>query len=214
VPKSTLPVRAGRPKDPVKRAAIVNAAIDLFAMRSIDGVTMEAVAAEAGVSKQTVYSHFSDKDTLFEATVTAISEQMIGAALSAGNTTDESLDIRLSKIGAAFLSLILGARVANMAHSLPAALRGNKSLALRFYNAGPGRTRTALAAIIAAAAAKGELVVDSAALAADDLLSLWEGGLPAQIVFGVVEAVSTREIHRRAKRGTQVFLRAYAPAKK
>ncbi len=212
MPNSPLPIRAGRPKDPIKRAAIVNAAIDLFAMHSLDGVTMEAVAAEAGVSKQTVYSHFSDKETLFEATVTALSEQMIGAALSAGSTADESLEIRLSKIGAAFLSMILGLKVANMAHSLPAALRGKKSLALRFYNAGPGRTRAALAAIITAAVLSGELAVDSASLAADDLVSLWEGSLPAQIVFGIVETVSAREIQRRAKRGTKVFLRAYSVA--
>jgi TetR/AcrR family transcriptional repressor of mexJK operon len=214
VPKSPMPVRAGRPKDPIKRAAIVDAAIELFAMHSLDNVTMDAVAVAAGVSKQTVYSHFCDKDTLFEATVTAMSEQMIGAGLSPRGAADEPLDVRLSKIGIAFLSMILGVKVANMAHSLPATLRGNKALALRFYNAGPGRTRVALAAIIAAAVAAGELTVDSAELAADDLVSLWESSLATQIAFGVVEPVSAREIRRRAKRGTQVFLRAYAPVKK
>jgi TetR/AcrR family transcriptional repressor of mexJK operon len=205
-----VPVRSGRPKDPMKRAAIVAAAVDLFAMHSLDGVTMEAVAAAAGVSKQTVYSHFSDKETLFEATVVAMSEQMMGAALSPGSAAEEPLEMRLSKIGTAFLSMILGKKVANMGHSLPAALRGNKPLALRFYNAGPGRTRAALAAIITAAVASGELAVDSSVLAADDLVSLWEGSLPAQIVFGVVEPVSAKEIRRRARRGTKVFLRAYA----
>lgn len=209
--KPPPPIRAGRPKDPNKRAAIVDAALELFAMHSLDAVTMDAVAEAAGVSKQTVYSHFCDKDTLFEATVTAMSEQMIPTALSAGGTSNEPLDGRLSKIGITFLSMILSVKVANMGHSLPAALRGNKSLGLRFYNAGPGRTRTMLAAIISAAVAAGELTVDSAELAADDLVSLWEGSLAAQIAFGVVEPVSTREIRRRAKRGTQVFLRAYAP---
>jgi AcrR family transcriptional regulator len=35
------------------------------------------VAIEAGVSKQPICSHFSDKETLFEASVTAISDQMV-----------------------------------------------------------------------------------------------------------------------------------------
>jgi hypothetical protein len=36
-----------------------------------DGPNEITVAIEAGVSKQAVYSHFSDNETLFEATVTA-----------------------------------------------------------------------------------------------------------------------------------------------
>ena len=209
--KSSLPTRAGRPKDPVKRAAIVQVATDLFAMRPFDAVTMEAVAIEAGVSKQTVYSHFSDKETLFEATVTAISDQMINA-LSTPATVGQSLQSRLSKTGVAFLSVILGPNIANMMHTLPAALRGNRKLGTRFYNAGPGRTKAALAEMIASAASQGELTIDSPELAADDLLSLWVGNLPSQVAFGVAEKVSAQEIERRTKRGTQVFLRAYAKA--
>jgi TetR/AcrR family transcriptional repressor of mexJK operon len=82
-------------------------------------------------------------------------------------------------------------------------------LAERFYAAGPGRVRSALAAIIAAAAERGELTIDDADRAADDLVSLWEGNMPAKIAFGLAEPISPAEIRRRAHRGTEVFLRAY-----
>jgi len=186
-------------------------AIQLFATRPFDVVTMEAVAMEAGVSKQTVYSHFSDKETLFEAIVMTISDQMV-MGLSEPEMAGQSLQSRLSSVGVAFLSVILGPNVVNMTHTLPAALRGNKELAARFYNAGPGRTKAALAKMISSAASLGELDVDSPEQAAEDLLSLWAGNLPAEVAFGMVGNVSAEAIERRTQRGIEVFLRAYGKA--
>jgi TetR/AcrR family transcriptional repressor of mexJK operon len=199
--------RSGRPKDSAKREAIIMAARSLFASQPFDLVTMEAVAAQAGVSKMTVYSHFHDKETLFETIVAATADQMIGA-LSASDQGD-GLRERLSAVGTAFLGVILGSDICKMAHTLPGALRANRALAVRFYAAGPGRVRAALAAMIAAAADRGELTVDDPDWAADDLVSLWEGSMPAKIAFGLADLGTPEDIRRRALRGTEVFLRAY-----
>ena len=64
------PNAPGRPKDPEKRNAILEAAMQLFPSRGYDGVSMDALAQAAGVSKLTVYSHFEDKEALFDATDT------------------------------------------------------------------------------------------------------------------------------------------------
>src|SRR5579875_3304544 len=61
----TKPQGPGRPKDMEKRAAILEAAKALFIRNAFAGTSMDAIAAEAGVSKLTVYSHFGDKDNLF-----------------------------------------------------------------------------------------------------------------------------------------------------
>jgi TetR/AcrR family transcriptional regulator, mexJK operon transcriptional repressor len=204
------PPRPGRPKDRAKHAAILAAAKLLFARQPFEQVTMEAVAAQAAVSKMTVYSHFRDKETLFEAIVTSVAEQMIGI-LSGADRRDAPLHERLVAVGCEFLGVILAPGICEMAHSLPATLRDNRPLALRFYNAGPGRVRLALAAMIAAAAERGDLAVDDPAAAADDLVSLWEGSRPAMIAFGLADPVSAEEIRQRAVRGTEVFLRAYRP---
>jgi TetR/AcrR family transcriptional repressor of mexJK operon len=199
--------RSGRPKDIAKREAIIAAARSLFTSQPFDLVTMEAVAAQASVSKMTVYSHFHDKETLFETIVTATSDQMV-RALSAP-VQNEALRERLIAVGIEFLDVILGSDICKMSHSLPGALRANRELANRFYAAGPGRVRAALASMIAAAAKRGELVVDDASRAADDLVSLWEGSMPAKIAFGLAELSTPEEIRVRAVRGTEVFLRAY-----
>jgi TetR/AcrR family transcriptional repressor of mexJK operon len=119
---------------------------------------------------------------------------------------------RLLGVGTIVLGVILGTDICTMAHTLPAALRANRDLADRFYAAGPGRVRAALAEIIAEAAKRGELAIDDADRAADDLVSLWEGSMPAKLAFGLVGLSTPDEIRHRAERGTDVFMRAYRPA--
>jgi TetR/AcrR family transcriptional repressor of mexJK operon len=199
--------RSGRPKDPARREAIIDAARRLFASQPFDLVTMETVAKLARVSKMTVYSHFRDKETLFETIVLATSDQMIRSLSAPGQ--DGGLRHRLVTVGTIVLTVILGTDICTMAHTLPAALRANRDLADRFYAAGPGRVRAALAAIIAEAAERGELAVDDPDRAADDLVSLWEGSMPAKLAFGLVGLSTPEEIRLRAERGTDVFLRAY-----
>lgn len=167
---------------------------------------MEAVAAHASVSKMTVYSHFGDKETLFERIVLAMSDEML-AGLAPPDAGGD-LRGRLEAFGRGVLTVVLR-EVCATEHSLPAVLRANRALANRVYAAGPGRVRAALAVELAAAAARGEVAVDDAELAADDLISLWEGGLPAKMIFGLAEPASAEEIERRTVRGTAVFLRAY-----
>jgi len=56
--------RPGRPKSEMKAKAIRDAASELFMTDGIERTSMDAIAQAAGVSKQTVYSHFKNKDDL------------------------------------------------------------------------------------------------------------------------------------------------------
>ena len=62
-------------------AAILEAAKQLFAREGFAGVSMDKIAAEAGVSKLTVYSHFGDKEALFAAAIRAKCEEMMPCLL-------------------------------------------------------------------------------------------------------------------------------------
>ncbi|MEU2116503.1 TetR/AcrR family transcriptional regulator [Streptomyces sp. NPDC016459] len=67
-----------------KRQAVMRAARDLF-LREGFGVGMDAIAAEAGVSKVTVYNHFGSKEALFTAVVAgAIDEPLTGGGTDGG----------------------------------------------------------------------------------------------------------------------------------
>jgi len=54
-----------------KRKAIVEAATTTFLQKGYLGTSMDEIATLAGVSKQTVYKHFADKEALFSELVTA-----------------------------------------------------------------------------------------------------------------------------------------------
>jgi AcrR family transcriptional regulator len=57
-------VRAGRPRDPSLDVAIVGAALELLAEGGYGALTMEAVAARAGVGKATLYRRWPAKEQL------------------------------------------------------------------------------------------------------------------------------------------------------
>jgi TetR/AcrR family transcriptional repressor of mexJK operon len=206
----TLVRGPGRPKDQGKRAAIVAAANTLFLDRGYGGVTMEAVAAAAGVSKMTVYGHFHDKAALFRAVVRVISNQMVATLNGldeAGETRD--LESMLVDFGIALLGLILSPRILAMSHVLMGMLMKDRAMAESFYEAGPSHTRASLARFLEQAAARGQVAFDSAEAAADDLISLWESDIPKRIALGVVPSLTDAQIEARVRRGTRVFLRAY-----
>jgi AcrR family transcriptional regulator len=56
--------RPGRPRDPACDAAILQAALDLFAEEGYAGVSIDGVAARAGVGKATIYRRYSSKAEL------------------------------------------------------------------------------------------------------------------------------------------------------
>jgi TetR/AcrR family transcriptional repressor of mexJK operon len=203
----------GRPRDYGKRAAIVAAANTMFMERGYAGVTMEAVAAAAGVSKMTVYGHFRDKAALFGAVVRTVSDQLIAGLTDLPRAEGPAdLEAKLVAVGKALLGLILCPRTVVMSHVLMSMLMKDKALAEAFYEAGPGNTRASLARFLAEAAERGALTFDSAQAAAADLLSLWEGDLPKRLALGLMPPVVPDDIDRQVRRGVSVFLRAYRAA--
>jgi AcrR family transcriptional regulator len=54
----------GRPPSPTARAAIIQAALELFAERGFQAATIEAIAARAGVGRNTIYRRWPTKEEL------------------------------------------------------------------------------------------------------------------------------------------------------
>jgi AcrR family transcriptional regulator len=54
----------GRPRSPNTDRAILDAALELLAERGVDGVTIEGIAARAGVSRPTLYRRWRSREDL------------------------------------------------------------------------------------------------------------------------------------------------------
>lgn len=75
------------------RERILDAATDLFGLRGVDSVSLDVIAAEVGVAKQTLLYWFPSKDDLVQAVLVQAALQLtvaIEAAIRA--TTDDPLD--------------------------------------------------------------------------------------------------------------------------
>ncbi len=66
---TTAPQKTLRPGQAQKRAAILSAARDLFVHVGVERTSMDAVAAQAAVSKRTVYDYYGDKRRLLLAVI-------------------------------------------------------------------------------------------------------------------------------------------------
>jgi AcrR family transcriptional regulator len=56
--------RLQRPRSRKAHEKVLDAAVQLFAERGIEGTSIDAIAAASGVSKATIYKHWADKNAL------------------------------------------------------------------------------------------------------------------------------------------------------
>jgi AcrR family transcriptional regulator len=68
-----------RPRSARAHANVLEAALELFAERGVDATSMDAIAEKSGVSKATIYKHWSDKEALCLEAVAHIYQQDLPA---------------------------------------------------------------------------------------------------------------------------------------
>jgi TetR/AcrR family transcriptional repressor of mexJK operon len=204
-----LPHVLGRPKDAAKRELILGAAEKIFFVQGFSAATIERIAAAAGVSKVTVYGHFGDKETLFEAVITR-EVALIGAAVEQRVQAEMSLAQSLIDLGEVFVGFVLSPRVINFDRLLIAEATKNPALVKRFMAAGPYQTKRLLETIIAKGVESGELIVPDIAKAAEDMAGLWFGMAKMEAHMGLLGQLAPEVISERVRHGVSVFLRAYS----
>lgn len=202
----------GRPKDPEKRAAILDAAAALFLEHGFDRTTMDAIAAKAGVSKLTVYSHFADKEGLFRALIACKCDQYFEgkdlehlAGLAPGDA--------LTRLGKGFVGLMFNPDVLALYRILMAGAMQDPKLNRTFYETGPAPTIEAVARLLRHYDAAGLLEVAKPEMAADHLLSMLQGCPHWRALLNIEPEPSARQVKEHVKDCVAAFLRAYAPRK-
>ncbi len=200
----------GRPKDLGKRAAILDVAKRLFPIHGFDGVSMDQIAAEASVSKLTVYSHFGDKESLFVSAIGARCEEQMPASLFLNGLQGE-LREQLEAIASAFFALVTSEEAIAMHRMMTMPGTGDSRARELFWQAGPQRVKEEFADFLRARVALGELEVDDAYRAATQFFCLLNGEPHMQLLCGMypVGQPPQDEIERHLAATIDLFLRAY-----
>ncbi len=86
------------------RGQLIEVATRLFATHGYEGTSIEAVLSAAGVSRGALYHHFAGKEALFEAVVSAVSEQVTAELTEVISGCADPVDA-LRTAGVAWISL-------------------------------------------------------------------------------------------------------------
>ncbi|TYT25879.1 TetR/AcrR family transcriptional regulator [Luteimonas viscosa] len=198
----------GRPKDLAKRAAILDAAARMFTQHGFEGASMDQIAAEAGVSKLTVYSHFGDKEALFGEAVRVVCASLMPDDLF---VADPSAPLRsqLSDIAKAFFAMITSDE-ALATHRMMMTPGSDERVRQMFWQAGPERTQRAFASFLEARVARGDLDVPDLQRAARQFFALLKGDLHTRMACGLCERPDAAGVDTHVEATVDMFLRAYA----
>jgi TetR/AcrR family transcriptional regulator, mexJK operon transcriptional repressor len=192
-----------------KRADIARAALVLFARDGYERTSVDAIAAEAGVSKRTVYSHYGDKESLFLLVIADTYDQMRARFTEIiVRMASEVTDVEKSLIGtireavrevshSRERALVLRLVIAELPH-FPALLE-------LWRNRG---ITPILTEVVTRLAGAGLLSADDPEQAAGHLSALTFGQINNRSMMGTIP-LSEAEIDQIVTSGVWVFLRAY-----
>jgi len=193
-----------------KRKAIVEAATAAFLRNGYRGTSMDEVAAIASVSKQTVYKHFADKESLFAeivvSTVNEAADPVFEEVLHLRDSGDIESDLR--DLARRQLAKVMQPRLLQLRRLVIGESGRFPDLGRTFYERGPGRTIEGLATAFRDLADRGVLELDDPLMAAQHFNWLVMSiPLNRAMLLGTDEPPP--DLNRYADEGVRVFLAAY-----
>jgi len=196
-----------RTKSEEKRVLIQQAATKLFCELGFAATSMEKIAKEAGVSKQTVYSHFGNKDELF---IDAISCKC--ASYNIVDLVNDKLDQpqqALTVIATNFIELLLSQDAVEMHRTCVAESISYPHVSRLFHAAGPERMISEIEKVMAEFVKRELLKIPNTRYAAVQFLCVMKGEICMQTEYNVENMLSASEVAAYIDNTVVMFLRAY-----
>jgi AcrR family transcriptional regulator len=142
--------RRGRPADPERDALIEAAVVEVLAHDGYGGLTMDAVAATAGVSKATIYRRWPTKADLLVSVIDSASDvSLVGP--DTGSLQDDLVALLTA------LSRVLTGPGGSASRALLGALNDDPAMAAAFRQGPMERWRQAFTSVFERAVARGEV---------------------------------------------------------
>jgi len=198
-----------------KRCRIIEAATAVFCRDGFIGASIDAVASEAGVSRQTIYNQMGDKEHLFAEVVRGITERSSAEMVKTlGTFPARPDDIEAELI--AFATRLTRNCICDtdgiaMRKLIENEGRRYPELFETWREYGPGKNWPAISARFARLARDGEIELDDPDLAARQFMALISADLPDSPAPD--DIISDEALLKAATNAVRTFMRAYPPAK-
>ena len=194
-----------------KRAQILRAASAVFGRSGYDGASMSDIAAEASVSKPTLYVYFDSKERLFDGLIEDMSASVPESVLEL-DAADPNIEAQLVRCGIGLMLKISQPERIDMLRVVAGAAGKFPEVGQKFFAAGPGRAIAKFKVYLAEIARRGWLEIADPELAAFQLLELLQSVHLRKLLFAVAPQPTPMDIERTVKAGVAVFLAAYRPS--
>lgn len=191
-----------------KRERILEVAGAMFVAQGYNGVTMEAIAEAAPVSKPTLYNHFTDKSALFFAVMEERSQKMF-RTFQENLEVERSVEETLRGIGQSFLDIILKPETLAMFRIMIGEGVKYPELGQLFYEVGPKRTVGLLADYFRKLDEKGLLIVSDPEISANFFLNMIKGYPHMQCLMGLKKKVAQDERDHLVDYAVEIFLNGH-----
>jgi AcrR family transcriptional regulator len=186
---------------------ILDAALTVFAASGYSGASMDAVAAEAGVTKPTLYSYFPSKESLFQAMMLGKRDLMLDVfehPSASGMVAD------LLTFAWAYADTVMRPDLLSLARLIIGEVGRFPEIGRAYQASGPDHLLRGIMRYLETQRDAGRLAFDEAELAAQDLWGLILSAPRTQALY-MPDAVPDREtLTRYIANGLKVFLKAYS----
>lgn len=199
----------GRPVDAGKHDAIIEAATRAFFTHGYSQASIEGIAADAGVSKVTVYNHFGGKSELFQRAVEKRCDTIRQRLIV--DEWDGPIGERLREFGHAMTEFLMKPEMIQFEIGLAAEVEREPKLGANFFAAGPKRLHSALAGLLERARDRGELQFEDAEMCAEHLGAMFKGLTDLERRMGI--PIDPDRTARRISSAVDLFLRANGTGK-
>lgn len=197
-----------RSKNEVKRKQILDSSISLFTSQGYAATSMDLIAKNADVSKQTVYSHFGSKDELFSASIESKCESLQIVDLSLHELSDPHTI--LFKLAQNFTEFITSKEACAVHKICVFESTTYPQVSEIFYQAGPLRIINEVTLLMAKLHQQKILTIENPRHAASQFLNMMKGELWMQIEFNIKERISPEEVEKYLRNSVGFFIRGYA----
>jgi TetR/AcrR family transcriptional repressor of mexJK operon len=192
------------------RERILAAAFEVFIAHGYTGATTDLIQATAGVSKATIYAHFSGKEELFrEMMELQFSRGVVDAR--AVSATTETLESFLRAVGLILLTAVLSAEGISVTRLMIAESQRFPNLGKLFYLLGPKPLTEFIEMRISEGRRGGEVEVDDPAMAAEQFVGMIKGDYHLRGLLGY-PIPPDEELERYVDQVVAVFLGAHRPS--
>ena len=193
-----------------KRQAILDAAFGVFAREGYAQAGVDAIAAEAGVAKATVYNHFQDKENLLRQAIEACATQALAENLAVVEqlTDADDLRARLETVGFRFLQCYCDSRSTALRRLLAAEVGQFPDLLDIVDGRTADRVLEAMADRLARLTVAGRLRTADPLLAAEQFSALLTGPAAKRTRFGTRD-VPDAELRAVSRAAVDTFLQAF-----